>query len=230
MNKSGFTLLELSIVLVIIGLIIGGITVGQELIKQAEIQRTATDLQKINTAVQTFFLKYNSSPGDFNKAADYWGTLCMTPATNCNGNNNAAIETISEKYLAWRHLNLAQVYPGDLSGTHTGGVCMAGANVPAAPFGGVYHFNHVKGGVIWQNTTTAIQWGRGSTCADDAVVSPALANSLDLKLDDGVPEKGSLRSYAGTGPTNCTINTPPEYNVASNLDECRVFYGVRNTF
>src|SRR5450432_727787 len=62
--ESGFTLIELSIVLVIIGLIIGGVLVGQDLIKAAEIRGQITQIEKYNTAVNTFRGKYNCLPGD----------------------------------------------------------------------------------------------------------------------------------------------------------------------
>src|SRR3984885_3925644 len=59
-----FTLIELSIVLVIIGLIVGGVLVGQDLIKAAEIRATVSQIEKYNTAANTFQTKYNALPGD----------------------------------------------------------------------------------------------------------------------------------------------------------------------
>src|SRR5438477_2747635 len=63
-SQQGFTLIELSIVLVIIGLIVGGILVGQDLIKAAEIRATVGQVEKYNSAVNTFRSKYNGIPGD----------------------------------------------------------------------------------------------------------------------------------------------------------------------
>ncbi len=60
----GFTLIELSIVLVIIGLVVGGVLVGRDLIKAAEIRAQISQIEKYNTAVHTFKLKYNGIPGD----------------------------------------------------------------------------------------------------------------------------------------------------------------------
>ncbi|MDX2112833.1 MAG: prepilin-type N-terminal cleavage/methylation domain-containing protein [Alphaproteobacteria bacterium] len=70
-GKSGFTLIELSIVLVIIGLIVGGVLVGQDLIKAAELRATISQLEKYDAAVNTFRGKYNALPGDMNNAATF---------------------------------------------------------------------------------------------------------------------------------------------------------------
>jgi len=64
--EAGFTLIELSIVLVIIGLIIGGVLVGQDLIRAAEVRATISQIEKYNTAVNTFRGKFNAVPGDMN--------------------------------------------------------------------------------------------------------------------------------------------------------------------
>jgi prepilin-type N-terminal cleavage/methylation domain-containing protein len=63
-SRSGFTLLEISIVLVIIGLLVGGILTGRDLIKAAELSATISQIQKYNTGVNTFRLKYGYLPGD----------------------------------------------------------------------------------------------------------------------------------------------------------------------
>jgi prepilin-type N-terminal cleavage/methylation domain-containing protein len=72
-KERGFTLIELSIVLVIIGLIVGGVLVGQDLIRAASIRATISQVEQFNTAVNTFFGKYNALPGDMNYsvAANY---------------------------------------------------------------------------------------------------------------------------------------------------------------
>ena len=64
LTKSGFTLIELSIVLVIIGLIVGGVLVGQDLIRAATVRAQISQIEKFNTAANTFFGKYGYLPGD----------------------------------------------------------------------------------------------------------------------------------------------------------------------
>ena len=95
-TRSGFTLIELSIVLVIIGLIIGGVLVGRDLIHAAEIRKTIKQTEQFDAAINTFRNKYNCLPGDCTKPAefgftgykDYIGTHVIQPA---DGNGDGKI-------------------------------------------------------------------------------------------------------------------------------------------
>src|ERR1700759_2898335 len=82
-GEQGFTLIELSIVLVIIGLIVGGILVGQDLIKAAEVRAQISQIEKYNSAMNTFRAKFAAIPGDMPPAvANQFG---FTTGTNCVG-------------------------------------------------------------------------------------------------------------------------------------------------
>ena len=83
--QHGFTLVEISIVLVIIGLIVGGILVGRDLIHAAVIRADITAVQKMDTAVLTFKLKYNALPGDTQEATTFLGSAAY------NGDGNGII-------------------------------------------------------------------------------------------------------------------------------------------
>lgn len=91
MRQSGFTLLELSIVIVIIGLIVAGISAGQSLIRQAGVRGVISDFDTLTTALNTFKLQYDALPGDMDNASDYWSTDCDPTPTNCDGNGNREI-------------------------------------------------------------------------------------------------------------------------------------------
>jgi prepilin-type N-terminal cleavage/methylation domain-containing protein len=100
MNKA-FSLIELVVVLVIIGLIVGGITSGQNLIRSAQLQSVVTDKKKYESAIAAFQERYFQLPGDMNNATDFWGAAHTTEATcvttvstgeeTCNGDGNGKI-------------------------------------------------------------------------------------------------------------------------------------------
>ena len=90
--ERGFTLIELSIVLVIIGLIVGGVLVGQDLIRAAAVRAQVSQIEKYNTAVNTFRDKYGALPGDIqDPAASSFG---FTPRGQLagEGDGNGVIE------------------------------------------------------------------------------------------------------------------------------------------
>ena len=88
----GFTLIELSIVLVIIGLIVGGVLVGQDLIRAAEVRATVSQIEKYNTAVNTFRGKYNALPGDMNNATALQFGFTQRGQYTGQGDGNGVIE------------------------------------------------------------------------------------------------------------------------------------------
>ncbi|MBY0407535.1 MAG: prepilin-type N-terminal cleavage/methylation domain-containing protein, partial [Rickettsiales bacterium] len=112
-EEAGFTLLELSVVIVIIGLLVGGILVGRDLIKSAELRATVGQSDRYNTAVQTFKLKYNSIPGDMRRTeANAFGLFTLTGTATGRGDGNGLVEgggtgatvPIGETLVFWRHM------------------------------------------------------------------------------------------------------------------------------
>lgn len=141
--RSGFSLVELSIVLVILGLLTGGILAGQSLIRAAELRSVTSEADRYRTAAHTFRDKYFYIPGDFNAATKFWGIRTGSSSTTgsdnacvsvlnvasgtCNGNGDGRIGdnagpwalpyNLSERFLFWQHLGLAGLIEGSYSGS-----------------------------------------------------------------------------------------------------------------
>lgn len=138
-RKSAFSLVELAIVLVILGLLAGGVLSGQSLIRAAELRSMTTDFDRYRTAIYNFRDKYFSLPGDMNNATKFWGsaggdgtgidTACTdvvsTTKATCNGNGDGIIRDATntswaELWLAWQHLANAGLIEGQYSGSING--------------------------------------------------------------------------------------------------------------
>lgn len=128
---NGFSLVELSIVLVILGLLTGGILAGQSLIRAAELRSVSTEYSRWSTASQTFRDKYFAIPGDFRDATKFWlrtgTTACDTNSTaatgspgSCDGNGELAhcyaSASTCEIYQFWRQMALAGLIEGNYTG------------------------------------------------------------------------------------------------------------------
>lgn len=183
-HTQGFTLIELSIVLVIIGLVVGGILVGRDLIHGAAIRSQITQVDKLNQAVNTFKLKYNCVPGDCYNITTYLGTTGTNGDTIYNGNGDdmidgGAIVASTERFNVFSQLGNA----GLIDGGYTNVPDVANAftrNFPASKVATdlVYVFNNGSGlpTNMWQIT----------------YFSPLDAYAIDLKMDDGRPGRGKV--------------------------------------
>lgn len=147
-TRTGFSLVELSIVLVILGLLVGGILSGKSLIRASELRSITTQQGQISTAVKAFKDKYFQLPGDFNNAISFWGAANAAPAScvvtpssdkrTCNGNGDGVIYPIAydpgggapwvpyEGARFWQHLANADLIEGQYSGLPTTYISGAG--------------------------------------------------------------------------------------------------------
>jgi prepilin-type N-terminal cleavage/methylation domain-containing protein len=96
---SGFTLIEMSIVLVVIGLIVGGVLVGQDLIRAAGVRATISQIEKYNTATNTFRDKYGGLPGDLNAASAAQFGFIARGSFAGEGDGNGVIEGMDGNML-----------------------------------------------------------------------------------------------------------------------------------
>lgn len=202
--RRGFTLLELSIVLVVIALIIGGVVTGQSLIRASEVNSVISDFNKLKSANNTFKLKYGALPGDMSDASSYWGaldggdgagsdcfTLEATSTATCNGNGNGYISVPTggtgvwqwgERFTYWQHLANAGLISGKYTGrtdsTTDSYVITAGKNSPVSeiPMGmwGVYSIPPDTGNANAFAWIGGVMYTLRST--DDTALSPLYAD------------------------------------------------------
>lgn len=193
-KEGGFTLVEIAIVLVIIGLLLGGILKGQEMITQAKIKNVIADMSGISAAMYGYQDRYKALPGD-DKLADRWGMAVPASAGNGVIEGKYADDPAKESMLFWEHLRRA----GFVSGS-----------------GAVNPFNAVSGRM-------GVQTGDGSGAAPKGVLGEAAASkmftglimcssnlpdkiaiSVDAQMDDGVGKTGSVRAQK-QGPTDLGV-------------------------
>jgi prepilin-type N-terminal cleavage/methylation domain-containing protein len=180
-RQDGFSLVEIAIVLLIIGLLLGGVMKGQEMINQAKIKSLANDVNGIAAAIYAYQDRYRKLPGDDDRAEGRW----TNPATKKGDGNgavgaagNAAILDCSlaanadgENCRFWQHLRLAGLIAGD-------------AATALAP-------QNAAGGVV-QAQSGALGLAGLVICASG--LSGKLADALDGQLDDGKPGAGQVRA------------------------------------
>lgn len=236
-KKSAFSLIELSIVLIIIGLLIAGITGGASLIKSSELRSIMGEARGYAVSVNSFFTQYDQYPGDANINV---GSVC---SATCLGDRDNKIEfindnstTFSEGWDAWR--DLKDIGAIDLALTDPSSLASPGAMVPNTNFPG----SKIKGaGWLFDYNTTASQnivVLTGTTVATDLTTSPKKQNlfgssgvvassvisapdalSIDSKIDDGAANSGNVLAVqpSTTAGSDCNGggNTSAAYTVAN---------------
>jgi prepilin-type N-terminal cleavage/methylation domain-containing protein len=195
-QQSGFTLVEIAIVLVIIGLLLGGVLKGQELINSAKAKSYAQDFRTIQAALYGFQDRFKGIPGDLAGANTKitGATLATTGGTVGNGQIEGGWNTTTnsdESCLAFQHMRLA----GFLAGSTTVGCATAGD---------AYLQTNADGGRVGISSTmqmTAPTTMSGSYNICSTGVLGKIAKQLDTQLDDGNTQTGSFRVATIAAPT-----------------------------
>jgi prepilin-type N-terminal cleavage/methylation domain-containing protein len=210
-KRLGFTLIELSIVLVIIGLLASGILVGSDLMMAARVRAQATQIEKINTATMTFRLKFNCLPGDCADAVALG--LGVAGGDGDSGNGNAIIEIlpsgIIEHQTFWTHLGNANLIEGKyttgrLPGVHSPALKLPGlANVNGSPGGFWIASAEMGANVLLHGYTAQHSWLLTATTqnfmGNGGVYNGNYMYMLDSKIDDGMPLEGSFWAVGNHG-------------------------------
>ena len=232
-NQSGFTLIEIAIVLVIIGLLLGGVLKGQELINSARVKNLATDFRNIPVFIYGYQDKYRALPGDQIQAAlnaqfppNNTGTVCTPEAAGLCAPANGVIEgtwnataVTSESFLFWQHVRLAGLAPGptatadanyrptNASGGHIG-IQSGTISVTATPI----------------NATNGANPIRGTYIICSIGILGKFVKQLDLTMDDNNTATGSMMAGVSTEPgspmtavANASIDDAAPYTVCMGI-------------
>jgi len=245
-TERGFTLIELSIVIVIIGLIVAGILGGQALVQQAKLQRQIQELGKYKIRFNTFFLEYNQYPGDMRNAQDFF-----TSAGVLNGNGNKSLDLSSdslggehaggETLSFFNHLSEAGLLDGDYDNTfniesgyprlklNSQYGMITGDRIANNPAGGQYYqisnsdVNESLNFVLYLNVSRPTMRGSGFNDSR-GVATPKLFQAIDRKMDDGTARTGKFRAHSphgfAGGNGGCLTGVNGDYNLINELDSC----------
>jgi|AntAceMinimDraft_1070359.scaffolds.fasta_scaffold42890_3 prepilin-type N-terminal cleavage/methylation domain-containing protein len=217
-RQSGFTLVEIAVVLVIIGLLLGAILQGTELIENSRIKKASADISAVSAAYLSYQDRYKRLPGDdgptlvalTGRGGDW---LTITEFGNNNGALNAPLNRTwtggDEHDNVWQHLRAAGYIAGNPADQDA-------ASLPKNPWGGLMGL-----------TLPAMGGGLNGIKLCMSQVPGKSASALDLQSDDGLPGSGRLRATLGvpganTIPTtlglgNVQYNESNEYTICAGL-------------
>lgn len=213
-QQSGFTLVEIAIVLVIIGLLLGGILKGQELINSAKVKNIANDFRVIPTYVYAFQDKYRALPGDDAAATSHMSS-CAAPCANGNGNgliDGAWNSTTNgdESRQFWAHVRLANLAAGPTS--------MADAE---------YQPKNAAGGIIGISSMASGQPHIQNMTGTYQICSKGLlgkfVKQLDIQMDDGNTAAGSMRAVPDAAALGTAATATGSIDEAAPYTVCMTF-------
>ena len=229
--SSGFTLLELSMVTLIVAMLLGAIVVGSDMLHVSRLHRTLVQLETIKKSVKLFKDKYHELPGDLPNAISFWGADAACPSVytpnphreTCNGNGNGHIgdvytdggATSYELYRAWQQMANATYYEGaynGISGTGSTNESLPGINVPSGALQGsgytlLYIFQPNGNASYWPaKYGHGVVFGRqlATSISANPLLTPKEAYSLDTKIDDSRPAYGTTMGFKFATSPGCT--------------------------
>ncbi len=245
--QRGFSLVELAIVLVILGLLTGGILAGQSLIRAAELRGVVSETKKMRTAFLSFRQKYFGLPGDLANATAFWGTDpngCADKTVNapkqqptCDGNGNGEISNYpysqAERFRSWQHLSNAGLIAGNYTGVSAGGAAAynqasIGENVPGSRLGDAYWYVLYIGPRTGHAEYFDGSYGNSLFLRSTGGLQPEELWNVDAKIDDGMPATGRIRTTKASGSysPNCAVGDDADspYNLSSSNRDCVRLY------
>lgn len=238
-SEKGFTLVELAVVMIIIGLLIGGVLKGQELITNARVTATTSELKSYSAAMNGFIDKYSAIPGDMIDADDRLPENC--DGDECPiGDGDArldisvgALNTVAADGAANESGNFfVHLLAADFVSGYTGSDTLTfGEALPTSPAGGGYFIGDNRNGLptgfeddsLTPNPYLILTGSVAAVSAGSGVLTPSQAARIDRKLDDGRADSGVL--VAQSTADNCVeIAGDSAYQEKSTTAVCVIAY------
>ncbi len=205
-KQSGFTLIEIAIVLVILGLLLGGVLKGEELITSARVRNLISQQDGVKAAFFGFQDRFRAPPGDYARAVVNIAGISTAACGGGVGNGNSRIEAGDEARLAWEHLSKS----GFITGNFTCAAADSAATTPVNAYG--IYLQVIYDGIYGAGTTAAPAALRHNI-KTGAQVPVELIAEMDRKIDDGRPNTGGFqfsryRANAAAAPTDNNTAAP----------------------
>lgn len=215
-KQSGFTLVEIAIVLVIIGLLLGSVLKGQELINNAKAKNLANDFRSYSTAIYAYQDRFRFMPGDDPLALHHVNGKSASGPTSgdtrgngrIGGNWNSSVEG-DESFVIWQHLRLANLLPGS---TVTDDPAYLPRNAENGRFGATGRQAPIVPASGAVGAAATPMSGSFYLCSDG--LPARLARQIDVALDDGETDTGPVRSMVQAEDAASATGTAVSINAA----------------
>lgn len=215
-NKNAFSLVELSIVIVIVSTILFLVLKSSDISAEAKIKLLGKETANLQKAITGFSEQYLFFPGDFPNAVTYFSCDSGSAPSGCNGDGNGLVDAPDESYRFYEHLNSADFLTGSFSGEANGSEpYSSSANLFASEvvISGLYYPSSDSSSDEYPNTNrNKLILGRfieSYTEAQIGALSPRDAMSYDLKYDDGMPRIGKVmaRTFLNTSDSRSGLSS-----------------------
>jgi prepilin-type N-terminal cleavage/methylation domain-containing protein len=248
-TQNGFTLVELAIVMLIIGLLIGGILKGAAIVQNARVNKVISTVKEIEAATYTFKDSYGHFPGDSRYARNRVPG-CSASNYCINGDGNNFIASDGSDHVAWRsniiaadrstngeeniqfwkHLALADLISIVVPSADPSKPAW-GSTHPTSSFGGgfeVYYDGWMASGSGGGVSSHVMRFSYGLNTRADPVLQPSIAARIDKKMDDGDASSGDVIANYGTRDDNCKSGNRYSgvYDETDNRAACILYFKI----
>lgn len=242
----GYSIIEISIALIVLALIFAGIATASSFIEQSLLRSVISDVNRFHASIDGFKDAYSYYPGDYPNAYRRWGAgspTCTNSsgfATSCNGDGDGKIEFASgnnapvEDLLVWRHLTASGFLMGIYSGTTNGGSARfaEGINSPKSGFeSATYSFHDListQYGFLGKVTHYGTVGAGTENIPSYGSVSASEAYYIDSTIDDGKASSGNVIALrandVGSGCVDNPLASSPTYDFSTNNKACRLIF------